>query len=73
MVYRPYGANNLNTPYIVAGSLGHLLTYLKQYPKPFNPTTIIYKNGYLEYYHYNNLWLWSVRLLGEAIFKINSR
>jgi hypothetical protein len=35
--------------------LGLPLTYLKRYPKPFNPTTIIYKDGYLEYRRRNNL------------------
>ena len=29
MAYRPYGAYNLNTPYIVASALGRPLTYLK--------------------------------------------
>jgi len=40
---------------MVALGLGLPLTYLKQYPKPFNPTTIVYKDGYPEYRRYNNL------------------
>ena len=73
MVYGPYGSQNLRAPYIVALGLGLPLTYLKQYPKRFNPTTVIYKDGYLKYRRCNNLRLWSICLLKGAIFKINNR
>ena len=54
--------------------LSLFLTYLKQYPRPFNPTTIIYKDGYLEYRRYNNQRLQSVCLLGpiRAMFKMDN-
>ena len=54
IVYGPYGFRNPRAPYIVTLGLGLLLTYLKRYPKPFNPITIIYKDGYLEYRCCNN-------------------
>ena len=63
IVYGPYSSQNPQAPYIVTLGLGLLLTYLKRYTKPFNPTTVIYKNGYLEYYRRNNLQLQSVHLL----------
>jgi hypothetical protein len=73
MVYGPYGSWNPRAPYIVTLGLGLLLTYLKRYPKRFNPTTVVYKDGYPEYRHRNNLRLWSIRLLGGATFKIDNR
>ena len=74
IVYGPYGSQNPRAPYIVLLGLGLLLTCLKRYPKPFNPTTIIYKDGYLEYHCRNNQRIQSVCLLGpfRAMFKINN-
>ena len=72
IVYSPYSFQNPRAPYIVALGLGLPLTYLKRYSKRFNPTTVIYKDGYLEYRRYNNLWLQSICLLGGAIFKIDN-
>jgi len=46
IVYRPYGAANLNTPYMVAGALERLLTYLKWFLKLFYPITVVYNNRY---------------------------
>ena len=71
IVYRPCSANNLNTPYIVAGSLGYLLTYLKQFPKPFCPVTAVHNNSYPQYHHHNNLQLWPVCILGGNSTTIN--
>ena len=53
---------------------GLLLTYLKWYPKRFNPATVVYKDGYSEYHRCNDLWIWSIRLLGPlgATFKIDN-
>ena len=75
IVYSPYGSQNPQAPYIVSLGLGLSPTYLKQYPKPFNPTTIVHKNGYPEYYYYHNRRTQSIHLLGplRAIFKINNR
>ena len=47
-------------------------TCLKRYPKAFNPTTVIYKDGYLEYRCCNNLRSWSIRLLGGAMFEMDN-
>jgi hypothetical protein len=75
MVYGPCGSWNLWAPYIVALGLGLPLTCLKRYPKPFNPTTVVYIDSYLEYRRCNNLRLWSVRLPGpiRATFEIDNR
>jgi len=73
MVYGPCGSWNPRAPYIVALGPGLLPTYLKRYPKRFNPTIVVYKDGYPEYRRCNDLRLWSVRLLGGATFKIDNR
>jgi hypothetical protein len=54
IVYGPYGSWNPRAPYIVLLGLGLSPTCLKRYPKPFNPTTVVYKDGYLEYRCRNN-------------------
>ena len=73
IVYGPYGSQNPRASYIVLLGLSLPPTYLKRYPKPFNPTTIIYKDGYLEYSRRNNQRLQSIYLLRGATFKIDNR
>ena len=71
IVYGPYGANNLNAPYIVTGTLGRPLTYLKRFLKPFYPVTVVYKNRYPQYRRRNNLQSWPVRIPGGNGTTIN--
>jgi len=54
MVYGPCGSWNPRAPCIVMLGLGLPPTCSKRYPKPFNPTTIIYEDGYPEYRRCNN-------------------
>ena len=64
IVYKPYSTANLNAPYIIAGALGYLLTYLKWFPKPFYPATVVYKDGYPQYRRCDDLQLWPICILG---------
>ena len=57
IVYGPCSFWNLRASYIVILGLGLPLTCLKWYPKPLNPITVIYKDGYLKYRRRNNLQL----------------
>ena len=74
MVYSPYGSQNPRAPYIVTLGPGLLLACLKWYPRPFNPTTIIYKDSYPEYRRCNNQQTQSICLPGplRATFKIDN-
>ena len=75
IVYRPYGTTNLNAPYIVASTLGYLLTYLKRFLKPFYPIIVIYNNRYPQYQRRDNLQLWPIYILGgnSATINLNNR
>jgi len=54
--------------------LNFLLTCLKWYPKLFNFTIIIYKDGYLKYRRHDNSRLFTIHLLGpiKAIVQLDN-
>ena len=71
IVYKPYSTANPNAPYIVVSALGHLLIYLKWFLKLFCPTIVVYKDGYPQYQHCDDLQLWPVCILGCNSVTIN--
>ena len=73
MVHGLCGSWNPWVPCMVSLRPGLPLTCSKRYPKPFNPATVVYKDGYLQYRCRNDLRLWSIRLPGGAAFKMDNR
>jgi hypothetical protein len=64
IVHGPCGATNPNAPCIVAGAPGHPPTYLKRFPKPFCPATVVHNNRYPQYRRRDNSRSWPIRIPG---------
>ena len=54
MLHGPCSSYNLDALCMAAKAAGEPQTYSKRFPKLFNPVTVICKDSYLEYVHWDD-------------------